>query len=103
RGSVGVDRTEDYLADGDVVRVVHVEVAAVAPGRIHREDRVRAVDAHLPGDVLTDLEGRIEVAILVVEERDVLDAQNPRGLALLGEPDIAELLAGHRLVLRAGR
>src|SRR5438094_828012 len=103
RRRVRIDRPEHDLAGRDVIRMVHVEVAGVARCRVHREDRVRAMDADLAGDVLPHLKRRVEVAVLMTQEDHVLHAKDPRGLALLGETDVAQLLARHGLVLRSGR
>jgi hypothetical protein len=97
---VGIDRAQRHLTGRDVVGVVDVALVGDAEPRIHREDHVGLVDADLARDVLAHLERRIEVAVLVAQEDDVLHAEDLRGLALLRVSHVAQLVARHVRVLR---
>ena len=103
RRGVGVDRAKRDLASGDVVGVVDVALVGDAEARVHGDDHVGLVDAHLTRDVLSDLERRVEVTVLVAEKDDVLDAEDLRGFPLFVVAGVAELLARHVRILRPRR
>ena len=81
-----------------MIWVVHVS-AAITHRRIHREDHVRAMDADLARDRATHVDRRLQIAVLKLQEDDVLDSQDLGGFALLRRADIAETFAGHIRVL----
>ena len=57
------------------------------------------MDADLARDRATHVDRRLQIAVLKLQEDDVLDSQDLGGFALLRRADIAETFAGHIRVL----
>ena len=98
---VGVDRPPRRVAGGHVVGVAGADAGEV-PLRALHEHPLRAHLADHPGDVTAQLVGRLHLPVPIAEQPHVVHAEHLAGRALLGHPDVRDVLAGHGGVEPAG-
>src|SRR5207245_100113 len=94
-----IDAVEHDPGDRPVVAMRRVQVLRAQ--RLHGDHEVGAPGADLPGHVAAEVTRVLELAVLVAEELDALDAEHAGGFALLGLAGPGQALGRHRAVARA--
>ncbi len=98
---IGVHRAQRRLSRGEVVRMAREDALVIALRRL-RHHPLRAALADHPGDVATQLDGRLHLAVGVAEKDDVGHAHDGGGGGLLAATQLRDLCPGHAPV-RAAR
>jgi hypothetical protein len=93
---------EGRLPDRSMIGMVH-KPATGQRHRVHSDEPVRPRSPKDTSEVTTQIERRLDVAVAIAEEDDVLDADDlGRGEGLLAS-DVGQLRTGELVISRAGR
>src|SRR5207237_7968368 len=98
---VGDDGGGGGVGGRPVVGVIDVGRPGLAPGGVGGDDNVGLAAPDPARDLAAQVEGRLQRAVVVAEEEDVLDPQLHGGGALLRVADLGQPLAGHGRIAAA--
>jgi hypothetical protein len=97
RGRVGRDIRDDHHVSGVLHQDAGVAMIRVIVIRPRRQHEISVPLAYLTNDLQTHIEGRQQLAVVVVED-DILDADPPSRFLCLGAPPSGQRAAALRLM-----